>query len=242
MSYEIEGLRITSIKFDALKNQLKNSNSEKKSVHFVAASTIVAVNQDKQLLEVMNSGILISDSYPLLKYLATRQGTFHGIRGTDFMRLYLSDGDQLYFLLGSTPKVTKALIEKIQTLNPAATCVGEINPSFTEDFKSEIKAWANVIINSGATSVWVGMGSPKQDIIAHLLTQEINVPILAVGAAFDFISGNKREAPRIIQKLYLEWLFRFLSEPKRLLKRYTLGNATFLRILILDVMKTYKKK
>ena len=76
--------------------------------------------------------------------------------------------------------------------------------------------------------VWVGLGTPKQDVIAAQLAQKSDLTFVAIGAAFDFIAGTKRQAPRMMREHGLEWLFRLASEPRRLWKRYLLGNAIFL--------------
>jgi N-acetylglucosaminyldiphosphoundecaprenol N-acetyl-beta-D-mannosaminyltransferase len=66
-----------------------------------------------------------------------------------------------------------------------------------------------------------------QDKVAFRLNDIFRVPVIGVGAAFDFITGNKKEAPLMMQKLGLEWFYRLISEPKRLWKRYLIGNLMF---------------
>ena len=76
--------------------------------------------------------------------------------------------------------------------------------------------------------IWLSLGTPKQDLVGLNLSSEWRKTVIGVGAAFDFYSGDKREAPEIIQRFNLEWLFRLMSEPRRLWKRYLLGNFQFL--------------
>jgi N-acetylglucosaminyldiphosphoundecaprenol N-acetyl-beta-D-mannosaminyltransferase len=77
------------------------------------------------------------------------------------------------------------------------------------------------ILDKKPNFIWIGIGSPKQLKIANWLKEHSNgIKIFCVGAAFDFVSGQKKQAPRWMQKNTLEWLFRLLSEPKRLWKRY----------------------
>jgi len=69
--------------------------------------------------------------------------------------------------------------------------------------------------------VWIGISSPKQNIYAKILAKYTNVHfIITVGAAFDFFTGNVKQAPKFIQRSGLEWLFRLYREPQRLLRRY----------------------
>ncbi len=89
---------------------------------------------------------------------------------------------------------------------------------------------------SGAQIVWVGLGSPKQDLWMAKYRAALSAPVLiAVGAAFDFYAGRVRQAPRWAQRNGLEWLFRLLSEPRRLWKRYLIYNPWFIWELSLQL-------
>jgi len=95
-----------------------------------------------------------------------------------------------------------------------------------------------MINNSGSDILWVGLGSPKQDIWMYEHRDKLSVPVMiGVGAAFDFISGTKKQAPKLVQKIGMEWLFRLISEPKRLWKRYFFGNAQFLYLISKEIIK-----
>ena len=76
--------------------------------------------------------------------------------------------------------------------------------------------------------VWVGLGTPKQDVEVARLAASLPVVSLAVGAAFDFLAGTTTQAPLWMQKNGLEWAYRLGSEPRRLGKRYLWGNSVFL--------------
>ena len=138
-----------------------------------------------------------------------------------------------HFFLGSTDQVLSQLVVFARHHNPLIEVAGYHSPEFKEDFSATLPSWINMIAESKATIVWVGLGTPKQDFIAHELSKFLNSHVVAIGAAFDFLSGNRQEAPKVFQKLSLEWLFRFLCEPRRLGPRYVFGNLKFLRIVIL---------
>ena len=94
-------------------------------------------------------------------------------------------------------------------------------------------------INDAKVDVlFVGIGCPKQEIWMAEHKDKLNCVMLGVGAAFDFIAGNKKHAPRWIQKIGLEWLFRLLSEPGRLWKRYLKQNPRFVWYFTLQLLKT----
>jgi N-acetylglucosaminyldiphosphoundecaprenol N-acetyl-beta-D-mannosaminyltransferase len=83
--------------------------------------------------------------------------------------------------------------------------------------------------------IWVGLGSPKQDYWMFTHRDRLNAPVMiGVGAAFDFLAGVKLQAPRWIQRSGLEWLFRLCCEPRRLAKRYLIGNTKFVWWLLTD--------
>ena len=206
------GLAFRSHNANSLTAFLDSGATIASSIHFVAASTITTTRNKRVFAQTLEKGILIADSRALIAYLNLKFGKFEGVRGTDFMRHYLGEGSKKYFLIGTNSSTTTKLIKKISFANPNAICVGVINPDYKEHFENDIPKWINSISESGAKSVWVGMGSPKQDIIADNLSQNLTLPAIAVGAAFDFIAETKLEAPKLFQVLMLEWLFRLFSE------------------------------
>ena len=82
--------------------------------------------------------------------------------------------------------------------------------------------------------VWVGLGTPRQDVFVDAFRDRIDAVLIAVGAAFDFVAGTKPSAPGWVQGSGLEWAYRFASEPRRLWKRYVFGNASFVSGVIRD--------
>ncbi len=81
--------------------------------------------------------------------------------------------------------------------------------------------------DSAANVLWVGLGTPRQDVVVSQLTGRTGAVAVGVGAAFDFLSGRKAEAPGILHRTGLEWVFRLATEPRRLWRRYLVGNSVF---------------
>jgi N-acetylglucosaminyldiphosphoundecaprenol N-acetyl-beta-D-mannosaminyltransferase len=107
-------------------------------------------------------------------------------------------------------------------LFPGVEIVGSYSPPFRTLTDEEDKSVVQRINASGADIVWVGLSTPKQErwMAGHL--GKINAPVMVgVGAAFDFLSGRKPQAPRWIQRSGFEWLFRLMTEPHRLWRRYS---------------------
>jgi N-acetylglucosaminyldiphosphoundecaprenol N-acetyl-beta-D-mannosaminyltransferase len=132
------------------------------------------------------------------------------------------------------------LLAKISFDYPQAVIAGSLSPKFGDFDAKEIRRIDSAIRESHANIVWVGLGTPKQDYEATRISQTCNVPAVAVGAAFDFLAGTKNEAPQFLQGIGLEWLYRLLSEPRRLWRRYLIGNLQFLVIATKQLLGFFK--
>ena len=131
------------------------------------------------------------------------------------------------YLYGGTEQVLATLKAKLLEWFPALKIAGAEAPPFRPLTPEEDAAAVKRINDSGAKLVFLGIGSPKQEIFAHNHMHSIHAVQLCVGAAFDFHAGSKKMAPAWMQKRGLEWLFRLTQEPKRLWKRYLVANTTF---------------
>ena len=132
-----------------------------------------------------------------------------------------------HYLLGGSPETLSALQQRIAAEHPRAQVVGAESPPFRAATPQELQERDQRITDSGATVVWVGLGTPKQDVEVARLAGSIPVTAMAVGAAFDFLAGTKAQAPAWMQRSGLEWAFRLASEPGRLGRRYVWGNTLF---------------
>jgi len=115
---------------------------------------------------------------------------------------------------------------------PSFRVVGTDSPPYSPPTDDELIALATRIRLSDATIVWVGVGTPKQDFLVDRLSRQLSCPIVPVGAAFDFLAGNVKAAPEFLHGSGFEWLYRLLREPRRLWRRYTVGNARFVYALL----------
>lgn len=153
------------------------------------------------------------------------------IRGPWVFRELLNRGRNKgikHFLLGTTDETLEKLETKLVSEYPGVKIVGKYSPPFGVPTDSELAAQDKIIQEAGPDVIWLGVSSPKQDFEAQRLAKKFSVMTLAVGAAFDFVAGTQKEAPLFMQKIGAEWLYRLLSNPKRLWKRYLIGNFVFL--------------
>ncbi len=148
------------------------------------------------------------------------------------------------YLYGSRPHVVCNLKKKLVELFPSLLVVGYESPPFRTLNPEEESAVIKRINSSGAQIVFLGLGCPKQDVFAYEHRKSIEAIQICVGAAFDFLAGEKKMAPAWMQRNSLEWLFRLLQEPRRLWRRYLFANSIFLLMLILQLtgLKKFKGK
>lgn len=140
------------------------------------------------------------------------------------------------FYLGGAPGVADQLAATLQARFPGLSVAGTLCPPFRTLSPAEEDSMIEQINAAGAHIVWVGLGSPKQDLWMHRYRSRLNAPLLvAVGAAFDFFTGRQQQAPRWMQQSGLEWAYRLAAEPRRLWRRYLIYNPKFLWQLALQL-------
>ena len=125
------------------------------------------------------------------------------------------------FFYGGADGVAQSLADTMAARFPGLVAVGAYSPPFRPLSDDEIAAECEMINAARPDIVWVGLSTPKQERWMASRKGRLEAPVMVgVGAAFDFHTGRVRQAPRLVQKLGLEWFFRMCMEPKRLWKRY----------------------
>ncbi len=211
---------------------------QKTYVCVAPVSTIVDCQKDERYKSIVNKADMVTpDGMPVV-WLGRSQGFKEVNRtyGPDLMLLVSEKGQALkyrHYFYGGTQTTCEILFEKLKQQFPDINIVGHYSPDKVSLDYVEKKEVIDCINNAHADILWVGLGSPKQDYWMANHRDQLNVPvIIGVGAAFDFLSGQKKQAPRWMQRSGLEWFFRLCSEPKRLWKRYLIGNTLFIYFLI----------
>ena len=198
--------------------------------HFINVYSIVCADKDSRLKEILRSEELISDGTPISAILKLISGRSVHVRGPEFMLQMIMHCDRKmrHYFLGSTQSNLDLLIAQLKETIPDVQIAGSFAPEKFEHPETEVDKWVGDIKNSKADLVWVGLGTPKQDFAVSLLAKLVPTNFIGVGAAFDFIAGSKTQAPKWVQTLAMEWLFRLAQEPARLWRRYLLGNLYFI--------------
>lgn len=140
------------------------------------------------------------------------------------------------FLFGSRMPVLEALSRNLRARFPGLRIAGVQPSRFRHVSEGEREQVVEDIRSSGAALTFVGLGCPRQEVWAYEYRELLKMPLVAVGAAFDFHAGFLRQAPPILQRAGLEWLFRLLMEPRRLWRRYLYSNSAYLALLALQLI------
>lgn len=214
------------------------------AVHLCNAYTLTLAGRDPDYAEVLGrTSLNLIDGTPVAWYasLAHRRPRRGPVRGPTLMRDLLDSQGLRHFLLGGTPGVLDHLQRAIARQHPEAVVVGGIAPPFAPLTDDDLQHYVAEITAARADIVWVGLGTPKQDVVAPAVAEAAGVVAIAVGAAFDFLSGHKTEAPRFLHRTGLEWLFRLAVEPRRLWRRYLIDNLSFIRLATRELRATRRQ-
>lgn len=210
-------------------------------VHFCAAHPTVLARRDAAYRDLLNRGDLnVPDGIAVAWALRLFGCPAERLPGSDAMTFLCEWGVgrmKGHYLFGATPAVLARLETTLKASFPGIRIVGAESPPFRPLTDDEWALAGERINRAGADLVWVGLGAPKQDWAAEKLREfECAPSILCVGAAFDFLSGAKKRAPLWVQKSGLEWLQRFVREPRRLGRRYAIGNPRFIGSVARDYL------
>jgi len=168
------------------------------------------------------------------------------VYGPDLMKEFFSvtaHKTYRHYFYGGNENTLKHLVQNIQKKYPGINLVGSYSPPFRELTDLEKKDVICRINEVKPDIVWIGLGCPKQQLWMHEFSPSLKASaMVGVGAAFDFLAGMKRQAPRWMQKNGLEWLFRVCSEPKRLWRRYLAHGSAFVFGSMKEIMKHKKHK
>ncbi len=195
--------------------------------------TTVMAYRDKAYRRVQNSAAMaLPDGQPLS--IVSRKRGFSEARrvpGPDLMPAILDLSQKTgyrHYFYGSTEATLEALRTALLRRYPKLQIAGMYSPPFRELTQAEDEEVVRRINDSGADFVWVALGAPKQEWWMYEHRHRIKALMLGVGAAFDFTAGTVKRAPMWMQKLCLEWVFRILRDPRRMLPRYLNTNFAFL--------------
>jgi N-acetylglucosaminyldiphosphoundecaprenol N-acetyl-beta-D-mannosaminyltransferase len=215
--------------------------SESRYLCFVTVYNVMRARSQAGLQHAMNGADIVNaDGVPVvwaLRLLGVNDA--ERVYGPDFTHVLLGEAQRNRIpvgFLGSTPLVLSKLLAAVRQKWPDLQIAYECAPPFRPLTAAEDESQVHAINSSGARLLFVGLGCPKQELWMAAHKGKVNAVMLGVGAAFDFLSGEKPQAPRWMMASGLEWLFRLATEPRRLWKRYLKYNPQFVFLFAIQLL------
>jgi len=208
------------------------ASRESRYVCICNAHSIVTAREDPAFREALaQADMSTPDGWPVA-WMLRRLGatTQRRLSGPDLMLDYCASAaatGESIFLYGSTQTTLDALENRLKRHWPGLVIAGRYAPPFRPLTPQEDESAIAEINRSGAGTVWVSLGCPKQELWMASHRDRIHAVMIGVGAAFDFHAGTTKRAPQWMRDHALEWLHRLMSEPRRLWKRYLVTNTLF---------------
>ncbi|GGH41165.1 WecB/TagA/CpsF family glycosyltransferase [Microbacterium album] len=226
----------------ALKAAVRGEH-EPTHVHLCNSWTIALAEQDARLAGALRTAAATNlvDGVPLSIALSRRPGGSRDTtRGPTLFRegvVALASSGYRQLLFGGTEDSLNRIMATFAEDGVDITTIDGYSPPMRSLDDEAIEEYLDLIATSKADVIWIGLGTPKQDILAAAVTSRLGITAVCVGAAFDFVAGTVRPAPSWLQGSGFEWLYRFAKEPRRLWRRYTLGNLQFLWVLAREELR-----
>lgn len=208
--------------------------------------TTVMASRDEEYREIQNQAAMaLPDGKPLT--LVSRMRGFRNagrVPGPDLMKELFKVSEKkgyTHYFYGSKKETLERLKDNLLAEFPSLKIVGMQSPPFRALTQEEDVRDVAQINESGADFIWVGLGAPKQEQWMYCHQGQVCGLMLGVGAGFDFHAGTVKRAPKWMQECCLEWLYRLMQDPKRLLKRYASTNLDFIWQVIKENPKERKR-
>lgn len=241
---EVLGVGISPVNMDSAFGRI-DGWIRRREANYVCITGVHGVMESQarpELKRIHNqAGMVTPDGMPMV-WINWLRGNTHVRRvyGPDLMRNTCLKGvarGYKHYLYGGAEGVAETLTAQLQKDYPGIEIAGSYTPPFRPLTPTEDADVVKRINDSGADIVWVGLSTPKQEYWMAEHVGRIEVPVMVgVGAAFDFLAGLKSQAPRIVQKIGMEWFYRMVTEPKRLAKRYLTNNPKFVWNMAIETL------
>ncbi|MDT5181799.1 MAG: N-acetylglucosaminyldiphosphoundecaprenol N-acetyl-beta-D-mannosaminyltransferase, partial [Mycobacterium sp.] len=211
------------------------SSDQSLVVRLSNAYCVALASQDQEYRQLFGGpGLTLPDGAPVawaMRNRARHPQKVGRVRGPSFFVGVLDHGRSSglrHFMLGATDDTLTKLVDETTTRYPGVNIVDAYAPPFGPVEETVNDECIERIARAKPDIVWIGLGTPKQDFAAAALAERLPGVFVGVGAAFDFVAGSVREAPKWVQNSGFEWAYRLMSEPRRLWRRYLFGNARFI--------------
>lgn len=230
-------LHLNEVKLLSCNDALSELPRKKLLINTINAFSYINARKDGVFAEALAKGdVLIPDGESIVKafrWKGWENGPKERVAGADLFSFEMNSlnavGGKCFFL-GSSEKVLGLIKERAKIDYPNIEIITYSPPYKAEFTDDENRAMVNAINEANPDLLWIGMTAPKQEKWAYRHWNELNIHCHCgtIGAVFDFYAGTAKRAPLWWQRNGLEWLYRFLKEPRRMWRRYIIGNSLFL--------------
>lgn len=228
------------------KNVLSALPEGKLLINTINAHSYNTAKKDTLFAEALKNGdYLIPDGASIVKacrWLKAKSQPKERIAGWDLFKFEMerlnTTGGRCMFM-GSSPKVLGLIVEKAKAIYPNIEVITYSPPYKLEFTDKDNKAIIDAINSANPDLLWIGMTAPKQEKWTYANWDKLNIHchVGTIGAVFDFFAGTYKRAPQWWQEHSLEWLYRLVKEPKRMWRRYVLGNPLFMWNIMLELVE-----
>jgi N-acetylglucosaminyldiphosphoundecaprenol N-acetyl-beta-D-mannosaminyltransferase len=200
----------------------------------INAAKLVAMKDDPQLREIIGRCELVSADGQAVVWASRLLGDPlpERVAGIDLMQELMALAERRgfrVFILGAQPDVLSSAVSKIRDKHPKLQLVGTRDGYFTDEEAGDV---ADEIRRLRPDILFVAISSPRKEYWLGRYGREIDVPfVMGVGGSIDVLAGRTQRAPRVLQRLGLEWFYRLAQEPGRLWKRYAKTNMRFMAMV-----------
>lgn len=243
--HNILGIKISSYKLDEIIKKIINSSLKNISLSVapIASHSVIESQFDNNLKNILNKfDLVLPDGQSLIwaERFLYKTSVHKRVYGPDLLLKLCARCEKekikVIFYGNHTDLVSQKLKEKYPKL--VITALPDLN--YKKISNTDVDFLLKTLSKYKKSIIFIGIGSPAQHFLLAKL-KKIKTPVIAVGAAFDFLGGTKKQAPIWMRKLGLEWLFRLIQEPKRLWKRYLLIAPAFVLLVLIHKFSLWKK-
>ena len=246
--FRVLGVRVDAVQIPDVVAQMKEWIREKTGCHSIAATGmngIVEAQHHPEFKQVLNAtDLVVPDGMPLV-WLGRRRGHVlpRRVYGPDLLLAFCEKTAGLgyrHFFYGAEkePDVPERLAETLKNRFPGTIISGTYSRPLRSLGPEQEEEVISLISRAAPDVLWVGLGELRQVRWMHAHKDKLRVPVLVgVGAAFDLLSGRRRQAPLWMREHGLEWFFRLMQEPRRLWRRYLVYGAQFIAYLVLESLR-----
>lgn len=241
--FNVLGVNITAVDYEAAVEKIVNAAQQRRPFGVSALAVhgvMTGVMDDEHRHRLNGLELIVPDGQPVrwALNLMHRTKLKDRVYGPNLMletcRAAAEKGIPI-FLFGGKRELLDDLSSKLMEKSPNLKIAGMLASKFRTVNEQEKQEIIDTINGSGAAITMVGLGCPRQEVWAYEFKDHLKMPVLAVGAAFNFHAGQLAQAPPMMQRLGLEWFFRLCKEPKRLWQRYLILNPYYLTLLALQM-------